>query len=402
MTDATQPRVVATGAKLSAGILAAALFALLAFAPLASAAPDPVGSGSTTITLKKGVVKAWKKRGVKIKTVKPTSLKGTKATFPVTGGSLDPTTGAGTVTHSGGLKFTAGKKSATVKALVIDTTKKSVTAKVAGKKMKMAAIAGFSFVRNGFGVNLTVKGLKLTKPAANQLNKKLGFTTKKNKGKGKGKASASKGKSAPFKANQNFASAKSETQPTTVTVLPGGNVSFTPNVATLGKLQKVGVVVTAIPPAEPQVGGFAFPISGGTIGPAATAGKVETVGGLTLSQKLGPAETTITLGAFNLDLSAKTVSVEVFLKSNASEDLNRGALNRSSIADLTLTGATVTADPVTHTVSVQNAGASLQELAALVLDGFVQVFEGATKMTGQEHIKPGDPLGTFSFTAQTQ
>jgi hypothetical protein len=413
MIDATQPRV-APGARLSAGILAAALFALLAFAPLASAAPDPVGSGSTTITLKKSVVNAWKKQGVKIKTIKPTSLKGTKATFTVTGGSLDPTTGAGTVTHSGGLKFKVGKRSATVKALVIDTTKKSVTAKVAGKKMKMATIVGASFVRNGFGVNLTVKGLKLTKPAANQLNKKLGFTAKK---KGKGKASASKGKSAPFKANQNFASAKSETQPITVTVLPAGEVAFATNPATIKKLADVEVKIEKLgPTTEPSSvpsPTYAFPISGGTISPVGTAGTVQTAGGLRLVQELKfPAEvmpplvTKITLGAFYFDFSAKTVSVEVVAESNASKELNLGSLARSSIADTTLTGATVASDPVARTVSIQNAPAALQVVSAEVLNGFVKVFEGYKKALGtpeaKEQIAVGNPLGTISFTAQTQ
>ncbi len=56
MTDATQPRM-ARGRMLSAGIVVAALFALLAFAPFASAASDPVASGTTTITLNKGLVK---------------------------------------------------------------------------------------------------------------------------------------------------------------------------------------------------------------------------------------------------------------------------------------------------------------------------------------------------------
>ena len=48
-----------------------------------------------------------------------------------------------------------------------------------------------------------------------------------------------------------------------------------------------------------------------------------------------------------LDLSAKTVTVEVVAQSNAESEgkkpLNLGNLGRSSIADLTVTG--VTADP---------------------------------------------------------
>jgi Htaa len=411
MTDVTQPRM-ARGTKLSAGILAAALFALLAFAPFASAAPDPVGSGSTTITLKSGVVNAWKKSGVTLSKVSPAKLKGSKATFTVTGGSIDPLTGLGTVNLGGGLKFKAGKKSTAVKSLVLDTTTKALIAKVAGSKMKMAKIAGFSFARNGFGVNLTVKSLKLTSSAAKQLNKKLGFGAKKAKGKSKGKASASKGSSGPFKANQVFGSAASEAQPSTVTVAPGGNVTLATDATTLAKLEKVKVkTVVGAPTTEGPKGSFLFPITGGTVGPTGTAGVVQTNGGVVLVQKIQTGATTfleteITLGNFYVDLAAKTVSVEVVAKSNASPSLNLGNVGRASIADLNLAGATVTADPATRTVSVQNAAATLQVVAAEVLNGFVEVYKGFEAKggppVGPEPIVAGAPLGTISFTAQTQ
>ncbi|MDX6590676.1 MAG: hypothetical protein QOI84_1950, partial [Solirubrobacterales bacterium] len=88
MTDVSQPRM-ARGTKLSAGFLATALFALLAFAPFASAATDPVASGSTAVTLNSGFVKSLKKVGVKITKIAPAKLKGSKATFSVTGGEMD-------------------------------------------------------------------------------------------------------------------------------------------------------------------------------------------------------------------------------------------------------------------------------------------------------------------------
>ncbi|HEY0319038.1 MAG TPA: hypothetical protein VGC49_12205 [Solirubrobacterales bacterium] len=401
MTDASQPRT-ARGTTLSIAVLAAALFALLAFAPFASAASDPVASGSTTVTLNSGFVKSLNNKGVKVLKVNPAKLKGMKATFPVTGGEMDPTTGVGNLTHSGGLKFKSGKKSATVKALVLNTAKKSLTAKVAGKKMKFASVAGYTFTRNGFGVNISVKKLKLTGSAASQLNKKLGFKTKPK----------------PFTGNKLIGSAKGEVQPSTVTILPGGNVSFAANATTLGKLAKVQVKVETLAPTTSTVPGlYSFPISGGTIAPTATAGIVQTSGGLKLIQKLQTGatsflETEITLGNFFVDLSAKTVSVEVIAKSNVESEpgkkpLDLGNIGRSSIADLTLTGATVTADPATRTVTVLNAPATLQPVSAEVLDGFVKFYEAFEKGGGlpkvsPEHINSGDPLGTFSFTAQTQ
>jgi hypothetical protein len=394
MTQATQPRM-ARGTRLPLAALAAALFALLAFAPFASATPDPVSSGSATVTLNKGFTKYLKTFGIKTTKIAPAKLKGQKLTLTVTGGEVDPTTGAGTVALGGGLKFKAGKKSATVKALVLDTTTASLTGKVSGKKLKLASVKGYTFARAGFGVAMTVKKLKLTSKAAKQLNKKLGYA---------------KGKPKPFLANKLLGSATAEEQPATVAVLPGGNVQFNADAGTLGKLAKVEVKIKPIAPIEVKgPTSFEFPITGGTISPLGTGGVVQSAGGLELEQKLQTGvdtflETKITLNAFYVDLAAKTVSVEVSAVSNASEELNLGNLGRSSIADLTIPG--VVADSATRTVTVQNATAALQPISAKVLNAFVEVYEGYEKGGGPpkapEKINSGDPLGSFSMTVQTQ
>jgi len=421
MTEATQPRM-ARGVRLPAAILAAALFALLAFAPFASAAPDPVASGSATITLKSGFVKSLKNAGVKISKVGSAKVKGSKLTFKVTGGELDPTNGQGTLSLGGGLKFKHGKKSTQVKGLTLNTIKKGLFGKVAGKKVKITTVGGYTFTRAGFGVSTVVKKMKLTNTAAKKLNKALGTKA--------------------FKGNKLIASSVAEEQPATVTIVPGGNVSFNVNNELLKKLEDVETFATTISPTtEKGKGNYELPISGGSIAPTATAGTVQTIGGLKLSQKLptGPSsalETEITLGNIWLDLSAHTVTVEVIAKSNASEKLNLGNLGRSSIADLTLTGATITTDVTNRQVTVKNAQATLQPISAEVLEGFVKVYqayyeagvfaatcealpeeckepaeqefakakakEAAEKRVEKDHIAAGNPLGTFSFTAQTQ
>jgi hypothetical protein len=431
MTEATQPRM-ARGTKLPAVFLATALFALLAFAPLASAATDQVGSGSATVTLNKAFTKYLKTFGIKVQKVSPAKLKGHKLTLPVSSGSADPTTGAVTLKLSGGLKFKAHKKSATVKALTLESAKKSLTAKVAGKKMKFATLSGFAFTRNGFGGNVTIKKLKLTKKAAKQLNKKTGYA---------------KGKPKPFLANKNMGKARAEEQPATVTLLPTGNVTFNANQELLLKLKDVETAAKAIAPTTEQgLGNWLLPITGGSIAPDASAGVVQTAGGILLTQKLPTSPTTaieteITLGNIWVDLSAHTISVEVVAHSNAESEgkkpLDLGNLGRSSIADLTLTGATISSDPNARTVTVTGASATLQPISAEVLEGFVKVYQGyyeagyylefcalatpsncetapeqeaakaaakkaAEERVAKDHIAAGQPLGTFSFTAQTQ
>jgi len=438
---------------LSVAILAAALTAMLVVAPLASAASNPIAKGTTTLTINSGFNNKTKKAGIKVTAVKPTKLKGTKAIFTVTGGQVDPTTGAGTVTHSGGLKLKWGKKSVALKAFEINTTAKSLSVKIGGKKVKLATLGGISSARLGFGNSITAKNAKLTSAGAKALNNKLTPAPKKTKVKKNGKTVTKTVKTKPaFKANMVLGKTTTEVEPETVTVLPTGTMTFGGDPTVLGKLAKAGVTIETIAPTSANNLTFTSPLSGGTISPAGTSGTVNSSGGLKLVQKLSlsalnqQADTSITLGSIGVDLAAKTASVEVIGESTFVEPgsnpkkqpLNLGNLGRSSIADLTITGNTPS--PATRTVSISATGA-IQAVAAEVLNGFVKVHqikrveeltpeeakkaaeeafvkegkvlsEDEAKAIGQKkaeekaaaeakelEIKAGESLGSFSFTA---
>jgi hypothetical protein len=429
---------------LPVAIVAAAVAAMLVLAPLASAASNPIAKGSTTLTINKGFSKKAKKAKVKFKALKPAKLKGTKAIFTVTGGSVEPTTGAGTVTHSGGLKVKWGKKSVAVKGLEINSQKKILTAKVGGKKVKLAKLAGLSSARLGFGNSITAKKVKLTGAGAKALNKKLTPKPKKVKVKKKGKTVVKTVKTKPFfKANQVIGKTTTEVEPTTDNVLAAGAMVYVGDPTLFAKLKDVGVEVQFIPPTTVAGTTYTSGISGGTISPLGTSGQVNSAGGIKLVQVIPGTtfSTAITLGSIGVDLAAKTATVEVNGESNVEPEpgtgkkpLNVGNLGRSSIADLTIVGNT--ASPATRTVSVA-ATAAIQPVAAEVLEGFVKVYEGAyaLKVGGElqkvaeeeaaegkvpkmnkaqieaaakaaaaakvaaDHIKAGEPLGSFSFTA---
>lgn len=416
MKHVTQP-VGARGTMLSAVAVVAALAASLVLAPLASATSDPVASGTTTVTLNKGFFKRLKKYGIKVVKVSPAAVKNRTITLPVAGGSMDPTNGLGSLELSGGFKFKAGKKQAPVKALVLETATSSLNGKVAGKRMKIASVAGLTFVRNGFGVNVSIAKLKLTGKAAKQLNKKLGFTGKK-KGKSNKRAAASKAAQPPFKGNQVLGSSTSETQPKTVAVVAGGTASLTTNEATVKKFVLPPpngdfVKIEPVSPTEESEGAtlftpvLKFPIGGGTIAPDGNGGIVQTSGGVKLVQNVEPlappvkGTTTMTLGNIWLDLGAKTATVEVIVESTISPKLALGNLGRSSIADVSLTGATIKSDPAARTISIENAVATLQPVTAETLNSvFGAPWDAAA--TPHPSFAAGDGLGTFSFSVHTQ
>src|SRR3954447_662004 len=338
----------ARGRMLPVAIVAAAVAAMLVLAPLASAASNPIAKGSTTLTLNSGFNNKAKKAGIKVMAIKPATIKGTKATFAVTGGSVEPTTGAGTVTHSGGLKITWGKKSVALKAFEINTSKKTLTATAGGKKVQIAKLGGASSARLGFGNSINAKSVKLTKAGAHALNKaltpkptKVKVKVKKN-GKTIVKTKTVKTKPA-FKANMVLGKTTTEVEPKTDNVLATGTLSYAGDSGLFTKLADVGVKVETISPTSVSGTTYSSGISGGTISPLGTSGQVNSSGGIKLVQTIEgtPFSTTITLGSIGVDLAAKTATVEVNGESNVEVEgkkpLNVGNLGRSSIADLTIT-----------------------------------------------------------------
>ncbi len=429
----------ARGKMLPVAIVSAALVAMLVIVPLASAAFSPIASGTTTLTLNKSLFKKAKKAGIQITAVKPTKIKGSKGTFTVTGGEIEVTTGSGSITHNGGLKIKWGKKSVTLKSLTVSTAGKSLSAKVGGKTVKIATLAGTSTARLGFGDTVSAKKVKLTAAGAKALNKITPPPTKtKVKKNGKTITKTVKTKP-PFKKNMLLGSSVSEVEPETVGVLQTGSLTYNGDASLLKKLAEVEVKVETISPTTNSGTTYVSAISGGTISPLGTTGSVNSSGGLKLVQNLPTSpttslSTTITLGSIGIDLAAKTATVEVIGESNVEENgkkpLNLGNLGRSSIADLTVTS--LSPSPATRTVSY-SANAAIQPVAAEVLGSFAKVFQGytslvfaqtlqkeieegkkplmtkaeieaAAKKASEEkvanaQIKSGESLGSFSFTA---
>lgn len=425
---------------LPVAVVATALIAMLAIASVASAAtPNPISSGTTTLTINAKLLKSAKQAGIKITAVKPAKIKGSKATFAVTGGEIEATTGAGTITHSGGLKITWGKKSVALKSFTVSTSGKSLSAKIGGKTIKVASLSGVSATRLGFGNGITAKKVKLTSAGANALNQKLTPKPTKTKVKKNGKTIVKTVKvKPPFKANALLGSSNTEVEVGTDNVLAKETMVFNGDPTLLGKLKDVGVELQTISPTGASGTTFTSPIAGGTIAPNGSTGTVNSSGGLKLVQNLtGGPSTSITLANIGVDLGAKTAGVEVIGESNAESEgkkpLNVGNLGRSSIADLTITSTNPS--PATRTVGI-NANAVIQPVAAEVLEGFVKVYQGyytqvaglklkeaaeaeakkgnpfmsaaeieaAAKKAGEEKvagkdIKAGEALGSFSFTA---
>jgi hypothetical protein len=190
-----------------------------------------------------------------------------------------------------------------------------------------------------------------------------------------------------------------------VTVLPQGDATLvadpTPGQA-FSKFIAKGVSpatgFTGIAPAShPNAVTFVFPISGGSIAPNASSGTVNTAGGAQIVKDTAVLDPTMQLTNIGVDFGTKV----------ALTDLNilpappfPGNVGRASIADLDFSGATIVSDPNTRTITVTGTVAKLQAVAAATLnDVFNQPPPPPPPATD---FAPGDSLGTFSLTVQTQ
>ena len=350
--------------------MVAPLFALLALAPLAHAAYDPLGAGTTKLTLEKSFLSFLRADGIKLTAKAPAKLKGATLTLPVSGGSMDPTSGQGTIEQEGALVFEADRKKVPLRDITIKTKHSPLIAKVGGSQLKVATSAKLASKRDGFGTDFSAKALKLSAKVAERLNKKLRPNI-------------------PFKAGMAIGSSASKAQPLTVTILETGRATLVLDPAFIAKLGALFVSVNPIFPAEHSGSTFTFPIViGGAIAPDASAGTLRTGGDMELLQ-LGGGQ--VFWHEFWLDLGARADSAEADIQPSPPY---AGKTGRIGILDANTAVVSLSSDPAARTIGLSGVPLGLQAATATTLN---QAFAG-----GKEVFRAGEAFGSLSFTAQGQ
>ncbi len=352
----------------TAAATALTALALLATASAAQATYDPIGSGSTKLTLDKRFASFLKKDGITLGGAAGAKRKGSAFTLAVVNGNMDPTLGQGEIDQQGTLVFQSDRKKVPLRNLVLKTKHTPLIAKVGGSQLKVATSAKLSSKREGFGTAFSAKALKLTAKVATRLNKKLRPKV-------------------PFAQGQPLGTVSSNAQPRLVTILEQGKATLVFDTAFVAKLDGLFVSLNPIFPAEHVGATFTFPIiPGGQLAPGGSEGTLRTGGSVELLQLSGGQ---IFWHELWLDMAARADSAEVDVEPTPALP---GKLGRIGVFDL---GATaVVSDPGARTISVSGAPLTLQAQTAKNMN---EAFA-----PGKEPFKAGETAGALSFTAQGQ
>lgn len=348
-------------------VLCGALVFGLLLAPAAKADYDPLGSGSTKLTLDKGFLAFVKANAIKLSAAAPAKLEGGVVSFPVVGGKFDPVSGEGTVAHGGALVLRAGNRSIPIKAPQLKTTQRHapLSAKVGGSQLKIATAGRMTVTRAGFANRVKVDSLEISAKLATRLGKKLRLKD-------------------AIGAGQPLGFSQTRANPQTIALLDRNRASLTLDPSFLAKLDAQHVSVNPIFPAE-HPGAFTFPILGGALAPSGRSGILKTNGSLEFLQ-LGAGqifwhEPWLELGA------AATAEVDV-----EPTPAFPGKLGRIGI--LGLTAGAASSDQQSRTISLAGVQLSLETQTAAT---FNQAFAA-----GRDEFKAGEVVGAVSFAARAQ
>lgn len=352
-------------------VLTVALLLALLLSSQAQANYDPIGSGTTKLTLDHGFLAEAKKVGVSISAKAPAKRQGKVIVLPVFGGKADPTIKKAQIEQEGAILFSAAKRKIPLRSIELKAKPTPLFAKVGGSQLKVASSKATTVGREGFGTSLRASGLALTQKVATRLNKKL--QTKDF-----------------FYEGQLIGTIKSQTQPQRVTILPQGQGTIAIDPAFFAKLKSLFVSLNPISPAELSPGPILrFPIAaGGQIAPSGSAGTLRLGGAIELLQ-LGAGQ--VFHKEYWLDLSAMSVLAEVDVEPTPAFP---GKLGQIGVFDLDLGAATLSSDPQSRAISLTAAPLRLQAQTAQT---FNQAFA-----EGRAAFVAGEAFGSVSFGAVGQ
>ena len=345
-----------------------ALALCLCLAQGASAAYEPLGSATTTLTIAGPFSSFMKQAGVKLGAVAPATAKGAKLSLPLASGKWDPTTGKGQVQSEGAIVFQSARKKLPFKDLTVKANSQPLSAKVGGGQLKVGSSKSIESERAGFGSSFEARSLLLSAKAATRLNKKLR-------------------PKAQFTAGQLIGTLQVSCAPAQMTVLAKGRMSLAFAPSFVAKLQGLFVSLNPISPAELSPGpAMSFPIAtGSTISPDGTKGTIRTSGEVELLL-LGSGQ--VFWNEQWLDLSNGADLIEANLQPDPP---GGGKQAQGPLFTLSLAGAQVAPDAKARSVSVQGASLVLTQTAA---DQLNKVLAG-----GRGVFEVGEGLGSVGFSA---
>ena len=247
--------------------VASGLLVALAGAPAAAnAATADVAGGATTLKLAPGTAKALDALGVAVAPLRPAKAGKSGVSFPVSGGSVDPATGAGTIEHRGGLRLRAGDTKVDLRNFVINAGSTNTIGVRVGKARLHAFRIGLDDAKvTRSGIQTLVRNVKVTLSArgAAALNKAFGVKA--------------------FKAGLRIGTASVRVRPGEL-AFTGGSTSLALDPGAAQALTGLGVAVAPAAPATAgDGGGIAFPITEGKVNARTLAGSITHSGGLTFS-----------------------------------------------------------------------------------------------------------------------
>jgi hypothetical protein len=243
--------------------LAVLALPLAAAAPAAAQQSAAVADGQTMLRLDRGTARVLEGAGVRVAPAAPASVGRSGLTFPVTGGSADPRTLAGTVRHAGGIRFTAGGRSLVLRSPAYRIGRRaSLSMRAGGDRLRVLSLdLGDARVRRA-GLDTRASRIRatLTGAAARALNRAFGVHL--------------------FSAGLPIGTVRTEVAYREV-IFRGGSTTLALDPGAASALQSLGI---AAAPIEPATADLAFPITGGKVDAASLAGRIRHSGGIALTR----------------------------------------------------------------------------------------------------------------------
>jgi hypothetical protein len=148
------------------------LLIALSLALAAPAGADTIAEGRLTLNVDRGLRSSLHRGGAKLRGIRP-AVGQIVINLPLERGGGLEASGKGRLPLDGGIQFGAKGRRATFRDLVLDTAFGTLSASLAGRRLALATASGLSSKRRGFGTELGLRRLTLTRSAAAAIDARL-------------------------------------------------------------------------------------------------------------------------------------------------------------------------------------------------------------------------------------